>query len=57
MEGLLACWTRKEALLKATGEGIGGALGKVEVTLTPWEEPEILPIPKIIGGPKKAWPC
>jgi 4'-phosphopantetheinyl transferase len=42
MEGFFACWTRKEAFLKATGEGIGGGLAKAEVTLTPWEEPEIL---------------
>jgi 4'-phosphopantetheinyl transferase len=42
MEGFFACWTRKEAFLKATGEGISEGLAKVEVTLTPWEEPEIL---------------
>lgn len=41
-EGFFACWTRKEAFLKATGEGIGDALAKVEVTVNPWEEPEIL---------------
>jgi 4'-phosphopantetheinyl transferase len=41
-EAFFACWTRKEAYLKATGEGIGKGLAKVEVTLSPWEEPEIL---------------
>ncbi len=42
MESFFACWTRKEAFLKASGEGIGGGLSKVEVTLFPWAEPEIL---------------
>jgi 4'-phosphopantetheinyl transferase len=44
LEGFFACWTRKEAFLKATGDGIGEGLAKVEVTLTPWEEPRILRI-------------
>lgn len=38
MDGFFACWTRKEAYLKATGEGIGEGLAKVEVTLPPGEE-------------------
>jgi 4'-phosphopantetheinyl transferase len=42
MERFFACWTRKEAFLKATGEGIGEGLAEPEVALTPWEEPEIL---------------
>ncbi|MDT8368394.1 MAG: 4'-phosphopantetheinyl transferase superfamily protein [Longimicrobiales bacterium] len=29
------CWTRKEAVLKATGEGLAGDLGRFEVTLDP----------------------
>ena len=45
MEAFYACWTRKEAFLKATGEGIGVNLAKVEVTLAPGEEAEILRIP------------
>jgi 4'-phosphopantetheinyl transferase len=28
------CWTAKEAYLKATGEGIGGALERIEIDLT-----------------------
>jgi 4'-phosphopantetheinyl transferase len=43
-EGFFACWTRKEAFLKATGEGIGKDLTEVEVTLAPWDEPEFLSI-------------
>jgi len=39
-----ACWTRKEAFLKATGEGITQNLAKVEVTLAPGEEPKVLTV-------------
>jgi len=41
-----ACWTRKEAFLKATGEGITQNLAKVEVTLAPGEEPKVLTVPE-----------
>ena len=34
-------WTRKEAFLKATGEGIG-ALSTIEVSLLPDEEPRLI---------------
>lgn len=37
MEGFFNCWTRKEAYLKATGEGIADALPRIEVSLTPGE--------------------
>ena len=33
MKAFYACWTGKEAYLKATGEGIGAGLDKVEITL------------------------
>ena len=49
MEGFFACWTRKEAFLKATGEGISERLAKVEVTLAPWEEAKFL---RIAEGPQ-----
>jgi 4'-phosphopantetheinyl transferase len=32
-EAFIACWTRKEAVLKSTGEGIGTGLAKVEVSI------------------------
>ena len=33
-EAFFNCWTRKEALLKATGEGIGDQMGQTEVYFT-----------------------
>ena len=38
-------WTRKEAYLKATGEGLTEALTAIEVTLAPGREPELLRVP------------
>ena len=38
-------WTRKEAYLKATGEGLIDALVEIEVTLVPGHEPELLAVP------------
>jgi 4'-phosphopantetheinyl transferase len=35
MEAFFNCWTRKEAYLKATGEGIADALPRIEASLTP----------------------
>jgi 4'-phosphopantetheinyl transferase len=37
-------WTRKEAMLKATGEGIGSALSSVEVSFLPGEPARLLAI-------------
>lgn len=44
LEAFYACWTRKEALLKATGKGIAEGLAKVEVTLAPQDEPRVVSI-------------
>src|SRR5439155_15430775 len=44
LEGFFHCWTRKEAYLKATGEGIADSLPEVEVSLTPGRAPELLKI-------------
>lgn len=38
-------WTRKEALLKATGDGICNALNRVEVTFLPHEPARLLALP------------
>lgn len=34
-DALLRCWTRKEAYIKATGEGMAAPLAEIEVTVTP----------------------
>jgi 4'-phosphopantetheinyl transferase len=39
-------WTRKEAWLKATGEGIGHLLGAVEVTFVPGERAQLVSLPQ-----------
>jgi 4'-phosphopantetheinyl transferase len=44
-------WTRKEAWLKATGEGLTDDLPAVEVTLAPGQEPRLLALP---AGPEAA---
>lgn len=45
MDAFLACWTCKEAFVKATGEGIGGGLDAVQVV--PGECPRVL---SMVGG-------
>ena len=44
-------WTRKEACLKATGEGLSDDLPTIEVTLAPGKESELLGLP---AGPEAA---
>jgi 4'-phosphopantetheinyl transferase len=44
-------WTRKEAYLKATGEGLTDDLPAIEVTLAPGQEPDLLGLP---AGPEAA---
>jgi len=44
-------WTRKEAYLKATGEGLTDDLPAIEVTLAPGKEPELIGLP---AGPEAA---
>ena len=41
-EAFFNCWTRKEAYLKAAGEGISESLARVEVTVMPGEAPRLL---------------
>jgi 4'-phosphopantetheinyl transferase len=50
MQALYACWTRKEAFLKATGEGIAESLAKVEVTMAPEDKPAVV----FVSGDRRA---
>ena len=43
--GFFNLWTRKEAWLKATGEGIAQLLSRVEVSFLPSEPPRLLSVP------------
>jgi len=43
-DAFFACWTRKEAYLKARGDGIAAALDRFEVTLRPDQEPALVHI-------------
>ncbi len=52
LESFFACWTRKEAFLKATGEGIAQNLGNVEVTLVPGDGARIS---HLHGQPQTQW--
>jgi 4'-phosphopantetheinyl transferase len=51
MEAFYSVWTRKEAFLKATGEGIGRNLAEIEVSPDPGQEPAILRVPGSTPGP------
>jgi 4'-phosphopantetheinyl transferase len=48
-------WTRKEALLKATGQGIGDALEQVEVTFQPDQPARLLTIPEDLARMSAQW--
>lgn len=45
LQAFYACWTRKEAVLKATGEGIAESRAMVEVTMAPEDKPAVVFVP------------
>ena len=49
-QAFLRCWTRKEAVVKAIGEGMFASLNRLEVSLAPGVPPEVL----AIGGDVEA---
>jgi 4'-phosphopantetheinyl transferase len=53
-KNFFACWTRKEALLKALGEGIGSLLKQVTVSVGQFEAPKVVES-EGIGDAIRSW--
>jgi 4'-phosphopantetheinyl transferase len=51
LEAFFNCWTRKEAYIKAIGEGLTHPLDQFEVSLTPSEPPRLI---NVTGHPGEA---
>ncbi|NNK47342.1 MAG: 4'-phosphopantetheinyl transferase superfamily protein [Gemmatimonadetes bacterium] len=43
-EAFITCWTRKEACVKAVGEGVWSAFGRFEVSVTPGQPAKVLSV-------------
>ncbi len=52
-EAFFNLWTRKEAWLKATGEGIAHRLAEVEVSFLPHDPPALTRLPPAMGEPSE----
>ena len=53
-DGFFACWTRKEAIVKALGGGLSIALDSFQVTLAPAQTARLISIGRD-RGPLSAW--
>jgi 4'-phosphopantetheinyl transferase len=50
-------WTRKEALIKATGSGLSVPLNSFDVSWPPSEQPREITVPDASGQPTTWWLC